>query len=152
MTKKVHIVKATVFLAVMYRCENWTIKNAEHQRINAFELWCWRRLEILLVCKEIVSVNPKGNESWICIGRTDDEAPSLWPPVAKSWAMGKDFGDGKNWRQKEKGAAEDEMVREHHWLNGHEFKQTLGDSEGQRRLACCSPWGSQRGRPNLVTE
>ena len=100
-----------------------------------------KTLEILLDCKEIVLVNPKGNEPWISIGRTDVEAPTLWPPVAKSWLMGKDLDVRKNWRQKEKGAAEDEMVREHHWLDGHEFKQTLGVGDGQGSLACCSPWG-----------
>ena len=93
-----------------------------------------------LDCKEIQPVNPKGNQPWIFIGRTDAEAEAslLWPPDVKSWLTGKDPDAGKDWRLKQKGAAEDEMVREHHWLNGHECEQTPGDSEGQRRLAWCS--------------
>ena len=76
----------------MYGCENWTIKKAERQRVDAFELWCWRRLESPLDCKEIQPVNPKGNQPWIFIGRTDAEAetPILWPPDAKNWFIGKD--------------------------------------------------------------
>ena len=84
---KVHIVKAMVFPLVMYESENWTIKKAECQRIDAFELWCWRELlRPLLDCKEIQPVHLKGNQSWIFIGRTDAEAeaPVLWPPDAKS--------------------------------------------------------------------
>ena len=83
---KVRLVKAMVFPVVMYGCESWTIKNAECQRIDAFELWCWRRLESPLDCKEIQPVHPKGDESWVLIGRTDVEAetPILWPPDVKS--------------------------------------------------------------------
>ena len=86
---KVHVVKAMVFLVVMYGCESWTIKTAEHRRIDAFELWCWRRLLSPLDYKEIQPVHPKGNQSWIFIGRTDAEAeaPILWPPDAKSWLI-----------------------------------------------------------------
>jgi len=88
--------------------------------------------ESLLNSKEIKPVNPKGNQPWILPGSTDSEAeaPILWPPDAKSQLIGKDPDAGKDWRQKEKGATEDEMEREHHWLNGHEFEQTPGDSEG----------------------
>ena len=74
---KVHIIKATVFPVVMQGCESWTIKKAEHWRIDAFELWCWRRVELLLDNKEIKPVHPKGNQSWIFIARTDAEAPIL---------------------------------------------------------------------------
>ena len=83
---KVRLVKAMVFPVVMYGCESWTIKKAEHRRIDAFERWCWRRLESPLGCKEIQPVHPKGNQSWVFIGRTDVEAetPVLWPPHAKS--------------------------------------------------------------------
>ena len=83
---KVHLVKVMVFPVVMYGCENWTIKKAEWQRIDAFELWCWRRLEHPLDCKEIQPVHPKGDQSWVFIGRTDAEAetPILWPPHVKS--------------------------------------------------------------------
>ena len=109
MPTKVHIVKATVFL-VMYRCESWTIKKAEHQRINAFELWCWRRL-LRVPWTARRSINPKGNQSWIFIGRTDveAEAPILWPPDAKNWLFRKDPSAGKDWRQEEKGMG---------WLDG----------------------------------
>ena len=94
-------------------------------------------------CKEIKPVNPNRNQPWVFIGRTDAEAeaPILWPPDVKSWLTGKDPNAGKDWRRKEKGVAEDEMVGWHHWLNGHEFEQALGGNEGKGSLACCSPWG-----------
>ena len=83
---KVHLVKAMVFSMVMYGCESWTVKKAEFQRIDAFELWCWRRLESPLDCKEIQLVHSKGDQSWVFIGSTDAKAetPVLWPPRAKS--------------------------------------------------------------------
>ena len=83
---KVHLVKAIVFPVVMYECESWTVKKAERRRIDAFELWCWRTLESPLDCKEIQPVYPKGDQSWVFIGRTDVEAetPILWPPHVKS--------------------------------------------------------------------
>ena len=83
---KVHLVKAMVFPVVIYGCESWTIKKAEHRRIDAFGLWCWRRLESPLACKEIQPVHPKGNPSWVFLGRNDAKAeiPVLWPPHAKS--------------------------------------------------------------------
>ena len=93
--------------------------------------------------KETQPVHPKGNQSWIFIGRTDAEAetPVLWPPDEKSWLIGKDSDAGKDWRWEEKGTTEDEMVGWHHQLDGHEFEQTLGVDDGQGGLACCSPWG-----------
>ena len=93
--------------------------------------------------KEIKLVSPKGNQPWILIGRTDAEAeaPILWPPDVMSRLTEKDPDAGKDWGQEEKGATEDEMVGWHQQLNGYEFGQTLGDDEGQERLACCSPWG-----------
>ena len=83
---KVRLVKAMVFLVVMYACERWTVKKAEHQRIDAFELWCWRRLESPLDCKEIQPVHSEGDQSWVFIGRTDAEAetPIFWTPHVKS--------------------------------------------------------------------
>ena len=116
-------VKAMVFPVVMYGCESWTIKKAEHQRTDAFELWRWRRFESPMDSKEIQSVHPKGNQSWIFIGRTDAgaETPILWPPHVKSWLIGKDPDAGKDWRQEEKGTTEDEMVGWHHQLDGHDF-------------------------------
>ena len=140
---KVCLVKTMFSPVAMYRCEIWIIKKAQHRRIDAFELWCWRRLEIPLDCKEIKAVYPKGNQLWIFIGRTDAEAelPILWPSDVKSRLTGKDPDAGKDWGQEEKGTTEDEMVGWPHWLSGHEFKQALGDSEGQGSLVCCSPWG-----------
>ena len=91
---KVRLVKAMVFPVVMYGWESWTVKKAEHQKIYAFELWCWRRLfDSPLDCKEIQPVHPKADQSWVFIGRTDAEAetPVLWPPYAKSWLFGKDL-------------------------------------------------------------
>ena len=99
-----------------------------------------------LDCKEIKSVTPKGNQSWIFIGRTDAEIPIFWPPDVKSQLFGKD----SNWRQ-EKGTTEDGMVGWHHWLNGHEFEETPGDSEEQGSLVCFSPWDCRVGH-NWVTE
>ena len=99
--------------------ESWAPKN-----------WCFwtvvleKTLESPLACKEIQPVHPKGDQSWIFIGRTDaeDETLILWPPDAKSWLIGKDLDVEKNWRCEEKGMTEDEMVGWHHWLNGHEFE------------------------------
>ena len=127
----------------MYGCESWTMKKAERWRIDALELCCWRRLLSPLDCKEIQPVHPKGNKSWIFIGRTDAEAetPVLWPPDAKNWLIRKDPDAGKDWRWEEKGTTEDEMVGWHHWLDGHEFEQAPGVGDGQVGLACCSPWG-----------
>ena len=102
-----------------------------------------KTLESPLHCKEIQPVHPKGDQSWVIIGRTDVEAetPILWPPDAKSWLIWKDPDAGKDWRREEKGTTEDEMVGWYHWLDGHEFEQALGVGDGQGSLACCSPWG-----------
>ena len=89
-------------------------------------------------------VNPKGNQSWIFIWRTDAEAPILWPPDAKSQLIRKDPDAEEDWGQEEKGLTKDEMVGWHHWLNGHESEQALGAGEGQGGLACCSPWGCKK--------
>ena len=125
----------------MYGCESWTIKIAEWQRIDALELWCWRRLlRVSLGLQEVKSVNPEGKQSWIFFGRTHAEAPILWPPDAKSWLIRK---IKKDWRQWEKGTTKDKMIEWHHRLNGHEFEQAPGDGEGQGCLACCSPQGRQ---------
>ena len=121
--------------------------------------WCFwilvleKTLESPLYCKNIKTVNPKGNKSWLFIGRSDAEAeaPVLWPPDVKSWLVGKDPDSGKSWRQKKKEGTEDEMVGWHHWLNGHAFEQTQGEREGHGSLVCCSPWGGRVGY-DLVTE
>ena len=111
--------------------------------------WCFwtvvleKTLESPLDCKEIQPVHPKGDQSWIFIGRTDVEAatPILWPSDAKNWLIWKDPDAGKDWRWEEKGMTENEMGGWHHRLNGHESEQTLGVGDGQGGLACCSPWG-----------
>ena len=97
---------------------------------------------IILNCKEIQPVHPKGDQSWVFIGRTDVEAetPILWPPDAKSWLIWKDPDAGKDWRWEEKGTTEDEMVGWHPRLNGHEFEWTPGVGDGQGGLVCCSSW------------
>ena len=102
-----------------------------------------KTLESPLDCKEIKQVHHKGNQSWIFIGRTDakNETPILWPSNVKSWLIWKDPDAGKDWRQEQKGMTEDEMVGWHLWLNTHALEQALGVSDGQGRLACCSPWG-----------
>ena len=126
-----------VFPVVMYRYEldnkeGWVLKN-----------WCFwtigleKTLESRLDYKEIKPANPKGNQPWIFLERTDAEAeaPILWPSNVKSWLIGKDPDAGKDWGQEGKGVTEDEMVGWHHQLNGHKFEQSQGDSEGQRSLA-----------------
>ena len=101
LSTKVRLVKAMVFPLVMYGCESWNIKKAECWRIDGFELWCWRKLESPLDFKEIQPVHPKGDQSWVFIGRTDveDETPVLWPPDAKCWLIWKDPDAGKYWGQ-----------------------------------------------------
>ena len=119
----------------------------DHKEGWAPKHWCFwtvvleKTLESPLDCKEIKPVHPKGNQSWLFIGKTDAEAPIIWPPDAKSWLTRKDPNAGKDWGQEEKGTTEDEMVGWHHWLNGHECEQTPGDGDGQGSLACCSSWG-----------
>ena len=118
--------------------ESWALRN-----------WCFwtvvleNTLENLLDCKEIQPVNPKGNQSWIFIGRTDAEAetPVLWPPPAKCWLIGKDSDALRDWGQEEKGMTEDEMAEWHHWLDGRESEWTPGVGDGQGGLACCDSWG-----------
>ena len=118
----------------------------DHKRLSA-EDWCFctavleKTAESPLDCKEIKSVNPEGNQSWIFTGRADAEAPIVWPPDVKNWLIRKGSGAGKDWRQEEKGATEDEMVGWHHWLGGHEFEQAPGVGDGQGSLVCYSPWG-----------
>ena len=119
----------------------------DHKEGWALNNWCFltvvleKTIESPLDCKEMKPVNPKGNQPWIFIGGTDAEAEALifWPPDTKSWFIGKDPGARKDWRQEEKGMTEDEMVGWHHWVNGHEFEQTLEDGEEQGNLVCCYP-------------
>ena len=118
--------------------EDWTPKNCYFWTV-VLE----KTLESPLDCKEIQLVHPKGNPSRMFIGRTDAEAETLirWSPDVKNWLIGKDPDAGKDWRQEEKGTTKNEMVGWHHQLDGHEFEQALGVGDGQRSLACCSPWG-----------
>ena len=111
--------------------------------------WCFwtvvleKTLESPLDCKEVRSVHPKGDQSWVFIGRTDVEAetPILSPPDMKTGLISKDSNVGKNWGQEEKGPTEDEIVGWHHRLSGHGFGWTLGLGDGQRSLECCGSWG-----------
>ena len=140
---KVHLVKAVVFPVVMYGYESWTIEKAEHQRIDAFELWCWRRLlrvpwttrrwKQSIKRKSVLNIhwkdwcwswNSNTLATW-CEELTHLKRPWCWERLR----TGEEGGDG------------DEMVGRHHWLSGHEFEQNMGDSKGQESLACCSSWG-----------
>ena len=122
---KVHLVKAMVFSSS--HVWMWEL---DHEESWALKNWCFwtvvleKTFESSLDCKEIQPVHPKGNQSWIFIGRIDAEAetPILWPPDVKSWLTGKAPDAGKDWRWKEKGTTEDEMVGWHHRLDGHEFE------------------------------
>ena len=120
--------------------EGWMPKNW-----RSWTVGLEKTLDSPLHTKEIQPVHPKGNQSWIFIGRTEAEAeaPILGPLDAKSWLIRKDPDAGKGWRQEERGMTEDEMVGWHHWLHGHEFEHALGDGEGQGSLACCTTWGSK---------
>ena len=143
LSTKVHLVKAMVF-----PCSCVDVSVGLWRKLSAEEL-------MLLNCgvgedssevlglQGVQPVHPKGDQSWVFIGRTDaeDETPTLWPPYAKSWLIGKDSDAGKDWGQKEKGTTEDEMVGWQHRLNGHGFGWTLGVGDGQGGLACCDSWG-----------
>ena len=141
----------------MYVYETWSIKKAEHRRIDAFELWCWRRLESPLDCKEIQPVHPEGHQSWVFIGRTDIEAetPVLWPPDTaghlKCWLIWKDPDAGKDWRWEEKETTEDEMVGCHHKLNEHEWVSS-GSWRCTGKPGMLQSTGSQRVGHNWATE
>ena len=139
---KLHLVKAMVFPVIMYGCENWTVKKPEHWRIDAFELWCWRRLLRLpwtarssnqSILKEI---SPEYS-----LGRNDAEVdtPILWPPDARSWLIRKYPDAGKDWKQQEKVITVDEIVGWHHQVNGGEFEEALGNDEGLGSLTWNSP-------------
>ena len=141
---KVHIVKAMVFPVVMYGCERWTIKKAEHWRIDAFKLWYWKKCSRVSwtarrsnqsILKEI---NPEYSLEGLILKL---KLTILWPPDAKNWLIRKDLDTGKDWGDEEKGVTEDETVGWHLWLNGHKFEQTPRDSEGQGSLLCSGMCG-----------
>ena len=144
MPTKVHLVKAIVFPVVMYGYESWTIKKAECRRIDAFELWCWRRLLRVpwtarrsnqSILKEI---SPHYSLEWLMLKlKLQSFGHLMW----RTDSLEKTPMLGKIGRQEEKEMTEDEMVRWQHWLDGHEFEHALGVGDGQGSLACCSPWG-----------
>ena len=123
----VHLVKAMVFPVVTYGCESWTIKKDESRRIDAFELWCWRRLLRVpwTARKSNQSILKEISPNYAFIGRTDAEAPILWPPDGKNWLTGKDPDAGKDWRQEEKRMTEDKVVGWHHQPDGHKSLSKL---------------------------
>ena len=143
----VWLVKDMVFPVVMYGCESWTMKKAERQRIDAFELWCWRRLlRVPWTAKRsnqsiLKEVSPEYSLEAEYSLDAEAEAPILWPPVVKNWLIGKDPDAGKDWRREEKGMTEVEIVGWHHRLDGHEYEQASGVGDGQGSLVCCSPFG-----------
>ena len=141
---KVCLVKAVVCPVVMYGCESWTMKKAERWKIDAFELWCWRRLlRVPWTARRSKPVHSEGDQPWDFFGRNDAKAetPVIWPPHVKSWLIGKDSDAGRDWGQEEKGMREDEMAGWHHGFDGRECEWTLGDGDGQGGLACCDSWG-----------
>ena len=143
---KVHVVKTVVLPVIMYGCESWNIKKAECQRTDTFKLWCWRRL------LRVPWVARRANQS--TLKEINLDIP--WKDWCWSWSFSalaswckeltrwKDPNAGKDWRQKEKEGTEDEMIKQHHWLNGRVFEQTLGDSEGQGIMMYYNPWGHKR--------
>ena len=138
----------------MYRFESWTIKKVEPWRTDGFKLWCWRRLLTVpwtarrsnqSILKEI---SPEISLEGLILKL---ETPVLWPPHAKSWLIGKDSDDGRDWGKEEKGMTEDKMAGWHHRLDGHEFEWTPGVGDGQGGLECCNSW-SCRVRRDWATE
>ena len=127
----------------------------DYKESSVQENWCFwtvvleKTLESTLDCQEIQPVHPKGNHSWVFVGRTDvkAETPILWPPDVKSWLIWKDPDARKDWGPEEKGMTEDEMVGWHHWRNGYGFGWTLGVVKGQGGLACCDSWGCKESDP-----
>ena len=143
---KVRLVQAMVFPVVMYGCESWTVKKAECRRIDAFELWCWRRL------LRVPWTARRSNQSIQMEISTKCSLEGLMLKlklhyfghvVAESWLIGKDPDAGEDWRQEEKGTTEDEMAGWHHWLDGRESEWTRGVGDGKGGLVCCDSWGSK---------
>ena len=143
------LVKAMVFPVVMYGCETWSEESWVPKN------WCFwtvvleKTHESPLDCKVIQPVHPKGDQSWVFIGRTDAKAetPILWPPHATSWLTEKDPDDGRDWGQEEKVVTEDKIAGWHHQLNGHEFQYTPGVGDGQGGLVCCDSCDHKESDP-----
>ena len=140
---KVRLVKAIVFPVVMYGCESWTVKKAERRRIDAFELWCWRRLLRVpwTARRSNQSILKEINPGISLEGDAKAETQVLWPLHAKSWLTGKDPDAGRDCGQEEKGMTENEMAGWHRWLDGRESEWTPGEGDGQGSLVCCDSWG-----------
>ena len=142
MPTKIHLVKAMVFPVVMYGCDSWNIKKAECWKIDAFKLWCWRRL------LRVPWTARRSNQSILKEISPEYSLEGLMLKLKlqyfghlKNWVIGKDPDAGKHWRQEEKGMTEDGTVGWHHRCDGHEFEQAPGVGDGHGSLACCSPWG-----------
>ena len=141
---KVHLVKAMVFPVVMYGCESWTMKKAESQRIDTFELWYWKRfLRVPWTARRsnwsiLKEISPGSSLEGLMLRL---KLQYFGPPHVKSWLIGKDSDAGRDWGQEEKGTTEDDMVGCHHRLDGHVFGWTPGVGDGQGGLACCDSWG-----------
>ena len=154
MSTKVHLIKAMVFPVVMYGCESWTVKKAEHQRIDAFELWCWRRL------LRVPWTARRSNQSILIEPSPGCSLEGLMPRLKLQifghliWrvdSLEKNSDAERDWGQEEKGTTEDQMAGWHHWLNGRESEWTEGVGDGQGGLACCDSWGRRVGH-DCVTE
>ena len=140
---KVCLVKAMVFPVLMYGCENWTVKKAECQRIDALNCGVGENLRVPWTARRsnqsiLKEISPGCSLEGRCWG---SETPILWPPHAKSWLIGKDPDAGRDCGQEEKGTTEDEMAGWHHWLDARKFGWTPGVGDGQGGLACCCSWG-----------
>ena len=131
-----------VFPVVRYGYESWTVKKAEHRRIDAFELWCWRKvLRVPWTARRSNQSILRSALGFLLKKWFKAETPVLWPSHAKNWFIGKDFDAGRNWGQEEKGTTEDEMAGWHHCLDGRESVWTPCIGDGQGGLVCCNSWG-----------
>ena len=149
---KVHIVKAMVFPVVIYGCESWTVKKVEHQRIDAFELWCWRLLRVPRTARRsnksiLKEISPEYSSEGLMLKLK----LQYFGHLMQRADTGSDPDAGKDWGW-EKRATEDQMVGWHHQLSGHEFEQTLGDSEGQGKSGVLQSMGSQRAGHDWMAE
>ena len=146
---KVHLIKAMVFLVVMYGCESWTLKSW------AQKSWCFWTVVLEKTLLRVPWTARRSNQAILrrsVLGDVEAETPILWPSDAESWLTWKDPDAGKDWGQEEKGTTEDEMVGLHHWLNGHGFGETLRVGDGQGSLACWGSWGLKRVRHDSAIE
>ena len=142
----VRLVKTMVFPVVMYGCESWTVKKAEHRRIDAFELWCWRRFMRVpwTARRSNQSILKEVSPGISLEGMMLKLKLQYFGHLMQSWLIGKDSDAGRDWGQEEKGTTEDEMAGWHHWLDGRESEWTPGVGDGQGGLECCDPWGCKK--------